>query len=720
MRKYFLFFILLLCLKNLTASVTEFQTYDQQKKLIDGEIEGISIAADGSLFLSPAVEKIFASTRPFFWDSEIDSKGNLFIAAGDGAKIFKISSSGKVDTLAQWENNEIYALALDRAENLYAATSPDGKIYRFDKKFQPTQLADLKVKYIWDLIFDVNNVCYAATGDSGKIFKINPNGKQALFFQSEETHIRTLAWEKDAQLLAGTYKNGYLYRIDSAGHGFIIYDSDFEEIFNLVVSPSNVIYAAGSSQQQGKMSPKEMTKVTTGKGSTNIETIMSLSSISSEPQDNASTGILKIQPDGVVKNIWQENKNQVCSIFLNKKGEILVGTGEEGKLFQILPDDEIALLHRFPESQLVNFGIDKQDNIYFITSNLGTIYKLAAKFVETGEYTSPAIDAVSLAQWGTIQLELENSSQSNVEFFTHSGNTQKPNPTWSPWTKAKKDNDHFLIICPKARFLQWQIKLKTNNRQKSPRVKNIKISYQRQNLPPEIISITVQPMENKQPDSGLMAVRQPLPTRKAPVEMDLEEQILGPSTRPNVRQPQTNGYRTVSWKAQDLNKDKLVYNILIKQKDTKNWLTLTKNITSTSFSWDSKMMPDGYYQLKLIASDEKANPVNTALIDEKICDAFIIDNTGPEVKNLKIQEVRGDSLVFSFLASDELSLIQEAQFSFNGKNWNWICPIDEVSDSKNEKFFIRIKRPAEGYFSLVVKITDAANNIGYGRLILED
>jgi len=723
MHKTFHFILIILFTTSIFAASPEFKTYNNQKELVAGEAKGVTIAESGALLLSPRVSKIFSSSRPYIWDIVEDTQGNIFVAAGDGARIFRIQSSGKVDTIAVWDDAEVYSLALDKQGNLYAALSPEGKIYKFNKNYQPRLFVDLNVKYIWDVIFDSKNQCFAATGDSGSIYQINEKGVTKLFFKTEETHVRSLAWGRNGYLLAGTYKNGYIYEIDRAGKGYVIYDSDFEEISQLQVSKSNIIYALGVSQRFApvpSVDTKEKEDKSEEKFSIDAISLMIMSS-SMEGEVKITTGILEISPNGASKDVWSKNSDYVTAIYLINDKELFVGSGEKGRLYKIDRQGHKNLLYQFSESQIVSFCSPGTDRLYFATSNLGSVYRLEEKMVKLGTYLSPVIDAKALSQWGTIQIQWHNRHQGTALFYTRSGNTEKPNSTWSSWVKANAEAEkQFVIKSPVARFLQWKLELKAGGQNINPQIEKLKISYLQQNLPPEINYLKIHPVQKKVVTQRQSSISQQLPTIKMSSSKSQAEPLTGPFIPESSRRTLTNGFRKISWSAKDKNNDKLIYSLFIKHRGDRSWFNLKKNLTRSSFTLDSRKMPDGIYQIKLVVSDEKSNPINTALTTEKLSDWFVIDNSGPVVDDLKLREVSEDSIEISFQVTDQLSNIKKVQFSLNIEDWKWVYPIDQVCDSRKEEFVFPIQLPEQGYRTMVIKATDEANNVGYGRIVFEE
>jgi hypothetical protein len=721
MRKLTIILLIIISASTVLASLPTIKIYSKQKDLIDGETENISISSTGILSLSPHVKKIFDGNQPFIWDLVADSKGNIFAATGDGAKIIRITTKGKVDSIAHWSDSEVYAMAIDNNGSLYAAVSPDGKIYRFTKNKKSELFAKLNVTYIWDLIFDSNNNCYVATGDSGMIYKISTTGKTSTFFKSDETHIRCLSWDHQKNLLAGSYKNGYIFSINPSGKGIIVYDSNFEEISQIQTALDGTIYAAAmNSTKKTSLSDKTLVKSSEMRSALQSKEFSAITATSVGRKTAGMSGILKIQPNGVINNLWNEKDENVHSICL-VDDDVLAGTGEQGRLYKIAEDKKRTLLLKLSESQIVSLFKQSTGDIWLGASNLSAVYNLNSKFEKNGTYISPVIDAVSKTKWGTIQWEEKLDPGDKIQFYTRTGNTKKPNSTWNSWCKVNGGISPCIINSDEARFLQWKLVLTSKKPQTSPEINKINISYLRQNLPPEISSITVHPIQRKSTYGQTTLMPMDYPSVTVSAQPGRVEQLPTAAIRPQpYRRSLTNGFRRVSWRAQDENKDRLNYSLFFRFKNENNWLLLKKDLTRSSHTWDSRSMPDGNYQLKIIASDEKSNPLNATLFAEKTSDWFIIDNSRPEIKNISLKKSGTDSAYVSFTVWDKLSTIKKVEFSLNAQKWNWVYPQDQVCDTKEEKFNFKINIPQKDYRIIVLKATDKSENTGYGRIIIEE
>ncbi|MFZ5516039.1 MAG: hypothetical protein ACOY90_05345 [Candidatus Zhuqueibacterota bacterium] len=690
-----------------SASEPQVKMYQKQKDLAEGSPEGISITWQGDLTLAPEFELIANIERPFVWDVTADRTGNLFLATGDGAKIYRINAEGKLDVIARWDENEVYSLAVDKNNVPYAAVSPGAAIYRI-RANQPELYASLGAKYIWDMVFDVDNTCYAATGDSGLIYKISPAGKPSVFYRSNEVHFRCLAWDNRGRLLAGSFSDGYIYRIEKTGEAFVLYDSEFQEIHHVAVATDGAIYAAGLGRDGVPMplvtreaQPQPM--VSRDKEMTDVEDTMR----PEMPRSIKMSGIIKISPDGSIKDIWQKDTDLVQSIVLQPDQSLLVGTSDKGRIYRISGDEERTLLIQLEGAQISDFQ-STPAGVWAVTSNLGKVYRILPRMATKGAFVSPVFDAKVTAHWGSLRWQSEVKSGYRVTFHTRSGNTEKPNDTWSAWSAASIRNEAAEITSPAARFLQWKMELVSEQNSIRLVLSDIEVTYLQENLPPEISEIALTSPGDESDDSE----KEALPGAKA--------MTLAAPLSKSKSKPVSDGRRAVRWMADDGNDDELLFHLFFQLKGDQHWRMLKKSVSQKWHEWDSRLLPDGEFRIKIIASDEKENPVNLYKTDEMISDWFMNDNSGPSIGKLLVKQATRDSLQISFQVSDTYSAIKEVAFSTNVEQWQLVYPVDFICDSKTEYFDFKIAAPADGAFSVVVKATDTNHNIGFNRSMIKE
>ena len=74
---------------------------------------------------------------------------------------------------------------------------------------------------------------------------------------------------------------------------------------------------------------------------------------------------------------------------------------------------------------------------------------------------------------------------------------------------------------------------------------------------------------------------------------------------------------TVRWAAHDDNGDDLTYALYLRGDGETVWRLLKDEITDKAYSFDATLIPDGGYQIKVVASDAPSHTPGDALTGEK-------------------------------------------------------------------------------------------------------
>ena len=86
---------------------------------------------------------------------------------------------------------------------------------------------------------------------------------------------------------------------------------------------------------------------------------------------------------------------------------------------------------------------------------------------------------------------------------------------------------------------------------------------------------------------------------------------------------------TVRWMAHDDNGDDLMFAVWYRGVGEANWRLLKDKISEKVYSFDSALLPDGSYELKVVASDAPAHTDAEALTGERVSEVFVVDTTPP-------------------------------------------------------------------------------------------
>lgn len=676
------------------------RTWEQSKfdELSRGTTKGVAIRSTGGLQLAPAFKQLYTSPSTYIWSIASDSTGNLFAAAGSPARVYRVGTDNKTSIIFEPQELQIQALVVDKNNVIYAATSPDGKVYKIELQVPTTAKGqkpspapataswksslyfDPGTKYIWDLALDNQGNLYVATGDHGEIFRVTPTGEHSVFFKSDEAHIRVLAVDPKGNLIAGSDGSGLVYRIAPNGDAFVLYSAPKKEITALAIDDAGNIYAAGVGEKHaggttGNAAPTTLNTPIPVSGSPLAGGGITLTPMGQGPGPGplsspfpapgvGATGgseVYRISPDGSPLRIWTSSTDIVYALAFDDRGNLLAGTGNRGHIFAITGQDEFIDLVKAAATQVTAFAKAPGGGLYASTSNLGKLFLIGPSPETSGTYDSDVFDAHNFSRWGRAELR----GGGGVELFARSGNVDNPDRNWSAWMPVNLQGDARLLV-PPARFVQWRALLHAGN--PSPRIDSVIINYLPKNVAPEIDEVTVQP-----------GFRIP--------QMPKQPNVEGPVPMPApIRDSDSIA---VKWSAHDDNDDDLVFSVYYRGDGESRWLLLKDNITDKYYSFDSGLLPDGGYTIKVAASDAPSHAPGEALSTDKMSSRFEVDTTPPVIQNMAAT-VEGDRVRIVFRAVDTFSDIKRAEYSLDAGEWQVVEPADQISDNKLENYDVSI------------------------------
>ncbi|MBN1568376.1 MAG: hypothetical protein JXA73_11060 [Acidobacteria bacterium] len=727
--------VLLLAASIAALAVTpQFWEDFAQEDLLKGSLNNLSLSPDGRLYLAPAYDLVYDTGQSYIFSMARDKAGNLYVGTGDEGKVFKIDAQGKGTLYFQSKELNVFALALDSADTLYVGTSPDGKVYKVTGPAQSSEFCDPESKYIWSMVFDSADNLYVGTGANGTIYKIDKDGKRTDFYTCNDNHVVYLARDSGNNLLAGTSPGGLIVQISSSGKGFTLMDTPLEEVHSLVIDRFGTIYAIASSARGADVIPSAKPAAasdTTDSTSTVSITVEAISSSSEKSNDSRTvtapggqresagikSAVYAITKDGSIETVFSSGEQMVYSAAMRSDESLLVATGPKGRLMSIDRAKQVSVITDFPEedlTQLINAG----DVIYVGGSNKGKLYRLKAQKAQTGTFESAALDAKTVASWGKISWRSANPGGAGIELSTRTGNTSKPDSSWSDWSEGYASAGA-QITSPRARYLQWRASFKGGSAQ-TELLDQVRIAYLQQNLRPLVTSIDVLPYGvelQKQPSlaAGGLGFTAPASTLagrslNAPRERGKELQPLPP------RQALQPGAQSFTWKAADENEDSLEYALYFKGEDESDWKVLEKKITDNFYTLNAASLPDGTYRLKVVASDEPSNPYDKYLIGELISKPFVIANASPQIQ-MSDNKVNGKRVEVQFQARVSTGRIASAEFSIDGGEWRLVSPADGIADSMMEEYRIVTPELSIGEHLIGIRVSDGDGNTATARIL---
>jgi hypothetical protein len=167
----------------------------------------------------------------------------------------------------------------------------------------------------------------------------------------------------------------------------------------------------------------------------------------------------------------------------------------------------------------------------------------------------------------------------------------------------------------------------------------------------------------------------------------------------------------VKWKADNPDSDDTVYMLEARRDGEANWRPVSTGktpLTSTSWEWNTETYPDGWYRVRVTASDAPANSPDHALTTTGMSTLFAIDNARPTISNLTVNYPRAQAR-----ATDGISTISEMAFSIDDGPWIVGTTADGLFDDATEDLRIDLAQGlGKGTHTLAVRVADSAGNVG--------
>lgn len=764
MRRAILVSILSVALFGAVAARAEHTRFWEQSSFAEfekGTHKGVALRSDGTLIPAPEFKPFADPNLAYVWALAVDSHGRVYAAGGSDAKVLRLDASGKPATVFESTELTAQALAIDKQDNIYVATSPDGKVYKVTPDGKHTVFFDPKTKYIWALAFDSAGTLFVATGDKGEVFAVGPDGTGKLFFKSDESHARSLAFDHDGNLLVGTDPSGLIIRVPlhaasasalpQAGKAFVIYETSKKEVTALAADSSGNIYAAAVGnktprQQRIGVNPAAAQQLAAAFQAAAARSAAATAAQSSTvgtpsatpmifPQFPSATGgseVYRIAPDGSPESLWSSPQDVVYALGFSPENHLLLGTGNHGEVIELTDNQIFSSLASADASQVTSLATGPGHKVYVATANPGKIFTLGPEYAAEGTFESDPFDAKIYSRWGRLTWWGEHDGAAGkVEFYVRSGNTSDPDDYWSPWSGPFSDASGNDVQCPPARFVQWKAVFHIaaprgvgqDAHQQQPTLAWVKLAYLRNNVAPVIDGIIVeQPGLRAQGFSaggaGPQQAPSVVPLRVPETHEDGETNFSSVTEFQQQHPPRftappqgfsAKGYQTAVWTAHDENDDELTFSLYYRGQGEKEWKLLKNDIEEDFYSWDTNLMPDGAYYLKLVASDSSSNPSGQALTTDRISDRFQVDNTPPSVENLRAQP-SGNEWHLRFTARDAASDIARSSYSVDAHHWQSVFPEGRLTDAPVENYDVVLHDLKPGEHTIAVQVFDQFEN----------
>ncbi|MGH9594517.1 MAG: hypothetical protein ACRD5L_15610, partial [Bryobacteraceae bacterium] len=583
------------------------QTWEMSgyQDFLRGRISGLSLTRDGRLILGPQLDTLFTSDQAEIWSVARGPDGALYLGTGNRGRLYKVDSSGRSTLLWTADQPEIFAVAVDSKGIVYAASSPAGKVYRIEDG-KATEYFAPDARYIWALAVAANGDLYAATGDQGRVYRITGAGKGEIYYETGQSHVTALALDPQGRLLAGTGPNGILYRITGRQKAFVLYDANLPEIRAIVVAADGSIYAAAlgggvARQTSAASNAAVLTSAATPVMSTSVTVTDQQAALVAPPKPEASkpvatttpvistttssyssdaerSALYKIHPDNTVETLWSSKEENIYDIALNGSA-ILFITDEQGRIYRLDKDRKATLVTQANEGDATRL-LESPGGTLAATGNLGKILRIGDGAGASGSFESPVHDSGTVARWGRLGWQ---EDARGLSFQTRSGNTARPDSTWSDWSDPITDPDRAVITSPNARFIQWRADFSGA----SAALDHVTVAYLPQNTPPVVRAIDVSAQSGGTKSSGASTASTSSASAYSVTVTDSGETSSAAGTPSQTVSRIAGQQIQIAWQADDPDGDRLLYNLYFRGEDETEWKLLRGDMSDNVYTLDA-------------------------------------------------------------------------------------------------------------------------------------
>ena len=324
-------------------------------------------------------------------------------------------------------------------------------------------------------------------------------------FDSGQRHVMSLALDAEGRLLAGTDPAGILYRVESPRSAFALYDSDLPEIRSIAAARDGAIYfaamgggmermlqsvqAAQAAAQQAAAPQSPAVKA----GAAPAQAAAAQTSATvSFAQPTVSYGleraaVLRLQPGRAVEKLWSSTEENVLGLLLkDAPGSQAVFAGDRRRT-NLRNRPAAAAQHRRPNGPSADYR--NAANRPRRAARLRARRRLAAACQRAGAergLRNGGLRQRRRIALGRLSWQGTTPEGASIAVRTRSGNSYRPDATWSPWSAAAAEDA--AVASPAARFIQWQATLTGG-----AVLDSVRLTYLPQNSRPVVKSISVLP-----------------------------------------------------------------------------------------------------------------------------------------------------------------------------------------------------------------------------------
>lgn len=658
-----------------------------------GEFQGVEISSRGEIRPSGSLQEYEVSAEGV-WSLARGEHGAVYMGTGNKGRLLRYHR-GKTEEIFNGDHVAITRIRKDDQGRIWFSALPGGAIYRRDQSGEVKRIAETGEEYVWDFIIHQGRIL-AATGPNGKILSLSSSsGKVKDVMETGEKHVMCLT-RTNGRIYAGTSGEGLVIELKGKESFRVVHDFKEKEVRRLayVADEGEGVLVAAVNQDVGSRPAGRSSRVWSGskkdknskddndddKEDDKGPRVKISAGAVSGGEGKVSGAVYAISDAGTARKLVSLSKIAAVDMAVSGK-DVYISTDQEGKVYRCRPDSsEYSIAFDVEPSQVLSLLAD-QDGLSFLgTGSPAGLYSVKPGGNRKARYTTPVLDAGFPARWGKADWEATGL----VKIKTRSGNIEATSRGWSDWKLLIGRPGQ--IRSEDARYLQLRIEWPLAS---DAVMKNLSIPYRIHNQPHYVEKVAVDDSKEDNDNSN----------KKVTITV---------TKNSGKRSGETE--RKIKWKVNNPDEDPLVYTLYFQPEDADTWIPIeTKEpLTKTRFEWETESVPDGWYRIKVVATDSPVNPPSEARSAEGVSERFLVDNHAPEIKMLAVigNKVTGK-------AKDKVSAITAIQYSIDGGQWTAVAASDGVLDTRSESFSFELPQDLEpGAHVIAIRAWDRALNLG--------
>ena len=689
------------------------------------EHRGTTINAEGYLARGLVSRQVGPAGPEVIWSLAPDGRGGCLAGSGHGGGLFSLDAGLDKLLLAQVKGPDIFCTLVRDDGEILVGTGSEGGLYSVNAEGEASLLGQVEGGYVWGLVEDPRTRdVWVATGSPAALYRLGGDAKLERICHLEAQNALTVALSPEGRLLVGTQGPGLLCSLDPANPADleVVFQAPQDEIRHILPGPEGRLHLLAlnnvDDDQGGAALP--------GSGPGTVPSaMMDLFEVTAEPGVSRSALYVRSGP-GRWGEFWSGDLDLMMVAWSEERGWVAGGPLDKGSgesvVHRLLPPAGHHPLASWPGGDILDLLIlpgkgDHAGSVLVAQAHPGSIRQLGDLKGLEAVATSPPLDAGGPVSWGRLSW-VGDFAADGPRWSVRTGNQRSLGQGWSEWSDWFSGKDMALDV-PESRFLQWRVALP----QSESVVTAVSVSAWQENVAPVVSDLTLEQVVDISL-GGMMAGGENITqTFRSGMKAEFSKSSGRSLSAGPRRAAETRPLLVFSWRGRDANDDRLTYSLQYRPAHGGTWRDAVTSTQETLGSWDTSLVPDGSYRVRVVAHDGLDNPDHLRREAETGLGPLEVDNTAPQLSEVRLVPTEtGFRLEFS--AEDAGSNLASATLTLPDGGVERLDPVDLICDSRQEKFRVDVPWPrpqspaGDGVWRVSVEVRDLAGNAGVRQAFL--